>query len=117
MFLLIYNPHTNSPYRIQSDLLVECISSYFNDSFVSSNFFTIPGDINLVDVCWATITTHSGYSKAMLEKVESLNLLSLVFETTYKSGSILDITLTSSPEFFTVCVDDSLYSDDFAVFA
>ena len=117
MFLLIYNPPTNSPYRIQADSLIDCISSYFNDDLVSSNSFTILGDINLVDVCWATITAHSDYSKAILEKVESLNLLPLVFEPTYKSGSILDIILTSTPELFTVCVDESLYSDHFAVFA
>ena len=84
---------------------------------MSSNSFTILVDINLVDVCWATITAHSDYSKAILEKVESLNLLPLVIEPTYKSGSILDIILTSTPELFTVCVDDSLYSDHFAVFA
>ena len=71
----------------------------------------------MVEVYWATITAHSDYSKAKLEKVESLNLLPLVFEPTYKSGSILDIILTSTPELFTVCVDDSLYSDHFAVFA
>ena len=117
MFLLICNPPTNSSYRIQADLLVDCISSYFNDDLVSSNSFTILGDINLLDVCWATIIAHADYSKAILEKVESLNLLPLVFEPTYKSGSILDIILTSTPELFTVCVDDSMYSDHFAVFA
>ena len=82
MFLLIYNPPTNSSYRIQADSLIDCISSYFNDDLVSSNSFTILGDINLVDVCWAKITAHSDYSKAILEKVESLNLLPLVFEPT-----------------------------------
>ena len=66
MFLLIYNPPTSSPYRIQADSLIDCISSYFNDDLVSSNSFTILGDINLVDVCWATITAHSDYSKAIL---------------------------------------------------
>ena len=59
MFLLIYNPPTHSPYRIQADLLVDGISSYFNDELVSSNSFTILGDINLMNVCWATITAHS----------------------------------------------------------
>ena len=117
MFLLIYNPPTNSPYRIKADSLIDCISSYFNEDLVSSNSFTILDDINLVDVCWATITAHPDYSKAILEKVGSLNLLPLVFEPTYKSESILDIILTSTPELFTVCVDDSLYSDHFAVFA
>ena len=117
MFLLIYNQPTNSPYRIQADSLIDCISSYFNDDLVPSNSFTIFGDINLVDVCWATILAHSDYSEAILEKVDYLNLLPLVFEPTYKSGNILDIILTSTPELFTVCVDDSLYSDHFAVFA
>ena len=117
MFLLIQNPPTNSPHRIQADLLVDCISSYFNNDLVSSNSFTILGDINLVDVCWATITAHSDYSKAKLEEVGSLNLLLLVVEPTYKSGSIRDMILTSSPKLFTVCVDDSLYSDHFTVFA
>ena len=114
MFLLIYNQPTSSPYRIQADMLVDCISSCFNDDLVSSNTFTIFGDNNLTDVCWATITAHSDYSKAILEKVESLNLLPLVFEPTYMSGSILDIILTSTPEFF---ADGNLYSDHFAVFA
>ena len=84
MFLLIYNPPTISPYRIQADVL-DCISSYFNDGLVSSNALTILGDILLVDVCWATTTEHSDYSRALLEKVESLKLLPLVFEPTYKS--------------------------------
>ena len=50
-----------SPYRIQANIPVDCISSYLNDDLVSSNSFTILGDNNLVDVCWATITAHSDY--------------------------------------------------------
>ena len=75
MFLLIYNPPKNSPYRVHSDLLVDCISSYYNDDLLLSNSFTILGDINLDDACWATITAHSDYSKTILEKLESRNLL------------------------------------------
>ena len=107
ILLLIFNPPTNSPYCIQADILVDCISSYSNDDLVFSNCSTILGDINLVDVCCATITAHSDNSEVILEKVESLNSLPLVFEPTYQCGSILDIILTSTPKLFTVCVDDS----------
>ena len=117
MFLLIYNPSKNSPYRVRSDLLIDCISSYYNDDLLLSNSFTILGDINLDDACWATSTAHSDYSKIILDKFESLNLLPIVFEPTYRSGSTLDIILTTNPELFTVFVDDKLYSDHFAVFA
>ena len=114
MFLLIYNPPTNSPYHIQADSLLDCISSYFNDDLVSSNCFTTL-------TWWTSVGQQSLHTLITLEqywkKNEVLNLLPLVSEPTYKSGSILDIILTSTPELFTVCVDDSLYSDHFAVFA
>ena len=118
LFLLMYNPPSKSPYRIQADELSACITTchkHFQDQ--PTNSFTVLGDLNLEDVCWATITAKSDYSKALLAVAESLNLCPLVFESTHISGNTLDIILSTSPELFTVFVDGNLYSDHYPVFA
>ena len=109
---------SKSPYRIQADELSACITTchkHFQDQ--PTNSFTVLGDLNLEDVCWATITAKSDYSKALLAVAESLNLCPLVFESTHILGNTLDIILSTSPELFTLFVDGNLYSDHYAVFA
>ena len=118
LFLLMYNPPSKSPYRIQADELSACITTchkHFQDQ--PTNSFTVLGDLNLEDVCWATITAKSDYSKALLAVAESLNLCPFVFESTHISGNTLDIILFTSPELFTVFVGGNLFSDHYPVFA
>ena len=113
-FLLIYNPPSTSPYRIDANLLTDWISSCyakFDINYFSS--FSILGDLNLNDVCWATVTGHIDYSKSFFVQSQMMNLNSFVFEPTHKSGSTLDIILTSNSELFNVYVD----SDQYPVFA
>ena len=117
LFLLIYNPPSTSPYRIEANLLTDWISSCyakFEINYLSS--FSILGDLNLNDVCWATVTGQSDYSKNFLVQSQAMNLNPLVFETIHKSGSTLDIILTSHSELFTVYVDFLLYSDHYPAF-
>ena len=117
LFLLIYNPPSTSPYRIEANLLADWISSCyakFEINYLSS--FSILGDLNLNDVCWATVTGQSDYSKSFIVQSQAMNLNPLVFEPTHKSGSTLDIILTSHSELFNVYVDSHLYSDHYPVF-
>ena len=118
MFLLIYNPPSTSPYRIEANLLADWISSChakFDNN--APNSFTILGDLNLKDICWPTMTGHSDYSKSFLLQTQQINLNPLVFEASHESGSTLDVILTSDSELFKVYVGSHLYSDHFPVFA
>ena len=118
LFLLIYNPPSTSPYRIEANLLTDWISSCYAQFEINYlRFFSILGDFNLNDVCWATVTGQSDYSKNLFVQSQSTNLNPFVFEPTHKSGSTLDITLTSHSELFNVYVDSHLYSDHYHVFA
>ena len=118
LFLLIYNPPSTSPYRIEASLLTDCISSCYTKFEINHlRSFSILGDLNLNDVCWATVTGHSDYSKSLLLQFQAMNLNPLVFEPTHKSGSTLDVILTSHSELFNVYVDSHLYSDHYPVYA
>ena len=91
MFLWIYNPPSTSPYRIEANILADWIySCHATFDNIVPNFFFILGDLNLNDVCWATLTGHSDYSKSFLPQTQQIILKPLVFEPTYKSGSALD---------------------------
>ena len=112
LFLLIYNPPSTSPYRIEANFLTDWISSCyakFEINYLSS--FSILGYLNLNDICWATVTGQSDYSKSFLVQSQAMNLNPVVFEPSHKSGSTLDIILTSHSELFNVYVDSHLYSD------
>ena len=53
LFLLMYNPPSKTPYRIQADELSACLTTchkHFQDQ--PTNSFTVLGDLNLEDVCW-----------------------------------------------------------------
>ena len=80
-------------------------------------FFSISSDLNLNDVCWATVTGHSDYSKSFLLQTQQINLNSFIFEPTYKSGSTFDVILTSDCKLLNVYVDSHLSSDHYPVFA
>ena len=118
LFLLMYNPPSEVPYRIQAHDLSGCITTchkHFQDQ--PTNSFTLLGDLNLQDVSWAAITAKSVYSNALLAAAESLNLCPLVFESTHIPGNTLDNILSTSPELYTVFGDGNLYSDHYPVFA
>ena len=118
MFLLIYNPPSALLYRIEGKLLADRISSC-HAKFVDNvpNSFSILVDLNLNDVCWATVIGHSGYSKKFLLQTQQFNLNPFVNEPTCKSDSTLDVILASDSELFNVHVDSHLHSDHYPVFA
>ena len=97
-----------------TDLISSCYAQ-FEIIYLSS--FSILGDFNLNDVCWATVTGQSDYSKNLFVQSQSTNLNPFVFEPTHKSGSTLEIIQTSHSERFNVYVDSHLYSDHYHVFA
>ena len=100
LFLLMYNPPSKTPYRIQADELSACLTTchkYFQDQ--PTNSFTVLGDLNLEDVCWATITAESDCSNALLPVVACPNLCPLVGESMHVSGKTLDIILSTIPNF------------------
>ena len=91
---------------------------YFNSKLIKgSSSYTILGDLNLPDICWASSDGGCDYSKLFLEVIEDHSLMPLVYEPTHRSGNTLDIILTSHTELFTAVVNEKLYSDHFPLFA
>ena len=83
----------------------------------NSSSYTILGDLNLPDICWASSDGGCDYSKLFLEVIEDHSLMPLVYEPTHRSDNTLDIILTSHTELFTAFVNEVLYSDHFPLFA
>ena len=105
IFLLNYNPPppppASSQFRIPAKMLTDSIR-YFNFKLINgSSSYTILGDLNLPDICWASSDGGLDYSKLFLEVIEDHSLMPLVYEPTHRSGNTLDIILTSHTELFT----------------
>ena len=63
IFLLIYNPPASSQFRIPAKMLTDSIR-YFNCKLINgSSSYTILGDLNLPDICWASSDGGCDYSK------------------------------------------------------
>ena len=121
IFLLIYKPPppppASSQFRIPAKKLTDSIR-YFNAKLINgSSSYTILGDLNLPDICWASSDGGCEYSKLFLEVIEDHSLMPLIYEPTHRSGNTLDIILTSHTELFTAFVNEVLYSDHFPLFA
>ena len=116
IFLLIYNPPASSQFRIPAKMLTDSIR-YFNSKLINGSSYTILGDLNLPDICWASSDGGCDYSKLFLEVIEDHSLMPLIYEPTHSSGNTLDIILTSHTELFTAFVNEVLYSDHFPLFA
>ena len=69
------------------------------------NSFSILRDLNLIDVCWATVIGYSDYSKRFLLITHQINLNAFVFEPTYKSGCTLDVIPTADSKLLNVNVE------------
>ena len=117
IFLLIYNPSASSQFRIPAKMLTDSIR-YFNSKLINgSSSYTILGDLNLPDICWASSDGGCDYSKLFLEDIEDHSLLPLIYEPTHRSGNTIDIIITSHTELFTAFVNEVFYSDHFPLFA
>ena len=109
-------PPALSQFRIPAKMLTDSIR-YFNSKLINgSGSYTILGDLNLPDICWASSDGGCDYSKLFLEVIEDHTLMPLIYEPTHCSGNTLDIILTSHTELFTAFVNEVLYSDHFPLF-
>ena len=114
LVLNIYNPPTGSSYRLEISLLRECIENYYNQ-FLSSypcGFVVVCGDLNMPDICWATHSATSDYSRQFLDIVDDINCFQLVDVSTHVNGNILDLFLTNNPDLFSVQVNNSILISD-----
>ena len=118
LFLLSNNPLCTSLYWIEANLLADWISlCHAKFDNIVPNFCSILRDLNLIDVCWATVTSLYDYSKKNLLQTEQINANLFVFEPTDKSGITSDVKFIFFSKLPNIFVDSHLFSNHCPVFA
>ena len=123
-FCLIYNPPSQSSFRLTIENLSVCLQSCYkwlkkncdsNHILADSRYFTVLGDIFLPDVCWKSDEATSSYSTEFLSIVEDFHFTQLLDEPSHVDGNLLDVILSSNTE-ISVSITEKPYSDHFGVF-
>ena len=95
---------------------LKTLLDYFSDLFDTHRHVLILGDFNCPDVDWNLLHSTSPHSSLLCDFVFRHNLSQLVSSPTHVKGNILDLVLTTSPQFIlnlTVLNTDFRYSDHF----
>ena len=92
--MCVYNPPTNSHYRVNCDVLMNQIESIVNSRLQGFKII-ICGDFNMPDANWDTLTATTTDSSSVIDHILDIGLEQIVHFPTHISGNILDLVFTN----------------------
>ena len=92
----LYNPPKGSPFRANWNTITEQFCCFLRDNL--NAMIIITGDLNQPAVEWNSYSTTDAEFEGFLDLMFTHSLIQLINSSTHKSGSILDVIISSLPE-------------------